>query len=74
MELEGKGYTAFVQAGDAFKQGDVLVQFDQTFIQDKGYSTITPIVVTNTADFTDVIVHEENKDIQQGDLLLSIFQ
>ncbi len=74
VELEGKGYTAFVQAGDAFKQGDVLVQFDQTFIQDKGYSTITPIVVTNTADFTDVIVHEENKDIQQGDLLLSIFQ
>lgn len=74
VELEGKGYTAFVQAGDAFKQGDVLVQFDQIFIQDKGYSTITPIVVTNTADFTDVIVHEENNDIQQGDLLLSIFQ
>ncbi|OTN75928.1 hypothetical protein A5886_001004 [Enterococcus sp. 8G7_MSG3316] len=74
VELDGEGYTAYVKAGDTFKQGDVLVQFDQEFIQGKGYSTITPVVVTNTADFTDVIVHQENEHVKQGDLLLSIFQ
>ena len=74
VELDGKGYTAAIKVGDTFKKGDLLVTFDPEYITSQGYSTVTPIVVTNTADFTDVIVHSEDETIKQGDVLVSIFE
>ncbi|WP_301388461.1 beta-glucoside-specific PTS transporter subunit IIABC [Enterococcus entomosocium] len=74
VELDGKGYTAAIKVGDTFKKGDLLVTFDPEYIVSQGYSTVTPIVVTNTADFTDVIVHSEDGTIKQGDVLVSIFE
>lgn len=54
VELKGKGFTAHVKNGDTVSAGDLLVEFDPAFIQEAGYSLVTPIVVTNTADYQSI--------------------
>jgi PTS system D-glucosamine-specific IIC component len=53
VQLNGKGYDIKVHEGDRLKKGDVIGYFDIKVISDAGYRTVTPIIVTNTDDFTD---------------------
>lgn len=54
VELEGKYFDVQVKVGDTVKSGETMVQFDIEKIKDSGYNTITPVIVTNTADYTDI--------------------
>ena len=54
VELHGKYYTAHVQEGQHVHAGDALLTFDMQAIQDAGYPVITPVIVTNSDDFTQV--------------------
>lgn len=58
VKLEGKYYEAHVTKGDHVKTGDLLITFDMEAILQEGYSLETPIIVTNTADYLDVLVNE----------------
>ena len=62
VELGGEGYDALVQAGDKIKKGDVLIKFDIDKIKKKGYSVITPVIITNSDEFAVVSCHEGNID------------
>lgn len=55
VQLEGKYFTAFVDAGDHVKQGQKLLEFDMESIKKAGYSLVTPVVISNTDDFLDVV-------------------
>lgn len=55
VKLGGKHFEAMVKDGDKVKAGDVLVKFDAEAIQAEGYPIITPVLVTNSSDFTEVI-------------------
>lgn len=52
--LEGEGFTAKVEKGDKVKQGDLLMQVDLSVIEEKASSTITPIIITNSDDMSDI--------------------
>lgn len=52
VELNGKGYDIKVQEGDLLKKGDVIGYFDIKGIKDLGYRAVTPVIITNTDDFT----------------------
>ena len=54
VELKGEGYKPQVKVGDKVKKGQLLLKFDMAFISGKGYKLTTPVVVTNTDDFTSV--------------------
>ena len=54
VELNGKGYEPKVKVGDKVKKGQLLLKFDMASISAAGYKLTTPIVVTNTDDFTSV--------------------
>ena len=55
VQLEGKYFTALVQEGDRVTAGQKLVEFDMEGIRAAGYSLVTPVVVTNTDDYLDVV-------------------
>jgi PTS system beta-glucosides-specific IIC component len=55
VQLEGKYYSPVVKQGDRVKQGDLLVNFDIEKIKEAGYSVTTPIIITNTNRYVDVI-------------------
>ena len=54
VQLDGKGYKAFVAEGDKVTAGQKLIEFDIAEIEKAGYKTVTPVIVTNTDDFADV--------------------
>lgn len=54
VELNGEGFTAHVFEGDRVKKGQTLLSFDRDFIISKGYSPITPVIVTNSDEFSEI--------------------
>lgn len=55
VQLEGKYFTAFIKEGDRVTTGQKLVEFDMEKISSEGFSLVTPVVVTNTADYLDIL-------------------
>lgn len=69
VALDGKHFSAFVKQGDQVKKGDVLLEFDMDAIVAAGYSMVTPVVVTNSDQFSDLIF-EVNRDVKSNDALI----
>lgn len=70
VRLEGKYFTSHIEQGQTVKKGQKLVSFDIAEIEAAGFSVEVPIIVTNTADYEDIVLTTE-KDLQQQDFLLS---
>ena len=60
VNLKGEQYKAHVSVGDMVKAGDLLLEFDIEGIQSKGYDLITPVIVCNTAKYSEVVPHIGN--------------
>ena len=54
VQLEGKHYDVKVETGQKVKKGDLLLVCDRAAIEKEGYKTVTPMIISNTADFSDV--------------------
>ena len=54
VELKGEGYEAHISEGEHFKRGDTLITFNKALIEEKGYKTITPVIITNPDDFSKI--------------------
>lgn len=72
VELNGEGFETFVKTGDKITKGDLLVKFDAALITEKGYSVETPIVVTNSNDFLDVLDLSQENVLHGEDFLVVI--
>lgn len=72
VNLEGRYFTAHVKTGDIVKKGDLLVTFDKTAIEQEGYETITPVLITNTDNFVKIEANSSGQEIKAGDLLLNL--
>lgn len=55
VQLEGKYFEGHVEQDAIVKKGDKLVTFDIQGIQESGYKVTTPVIITNTANYLDVI-------------------
>lgn len=51
VKMGGQGFKALVKNGDQVRQGDPLIEFDLNLIRSKAPSIITPVVITNSAEF-----------------------
>lgn len=47
VELKGEGFSPKVKLGDRLHRGDLLAVVDLDFVKSKGYSTLTPLIITN---------------------------
>ncbi|MGZ9816735.1 beta-glucoside-specific PTS transporter subunit IIABC [Peribacillus simplex] len=66
VTLDGKPFTLHVEDGAKFKKGDLLIQFDREFIQKQGLKAITPVIITNTSAYREVIVENvEDSSLDQ---------
>ncbi|MDB6353137.1 beta-glucoside-specific PTS transporter subunit IIABC [Trichococcus sp. K1Tr] len=70
VQLGGKGFTSHVQQGDKVVAGQLLLEFDIDLIQKAGYEIITPIIITNSNDYLDIITTKE-AELSEGDYLLT---
>lgn len=73
VKLEGKPFTLKTEAGKKVSKGDLLLEFDMKQIQDAGYSLVTPVIVSNTNDYTDVLMYPADH-VEVGDALVSVIE
>lgn len=71
VQLNGEGFEAMVSQGDHVTKGQLLVAFDKEFIEGKGYCLETPVLITNSDSFLDV-VETGKEQITPGESLLNI--
>ncbi|EHD21096.1 MULTISPECIES: PTS beta-glucoside transporter subunit IIABC [Brenneria] len=69
VKLNGQHFTAHVKTGDAVKQGDLLVEFDYQAIEAAGYDITTPVIITNSDDYIDVLPAAQGAVSEQAPLL-----
>lgn len=50
VSMNGEGFEAHVKEGDRVKKGDTLVTFNLDLVREKAKSTITPVIITNSAE------------------------
>lgn len=55
VQLNGEPFKVHVEDGARIKKGDLLIEFDKAFIQSKGLKTTTPIIITNSNNYKEVI-------------------
>lgn len=73
VQLNGKPFTLHVNDGDKFKKGDLLITFDKELIQSKGVKTTTPIIITNSDDYNEIII-EDVQDVTFDQKLFTIIK
>lgn len=58
VTLDGTPFSLKVKEGDTVKKGEVLVEFDKAFIEEKGLTTITPVIITNSHAYQEILIEE----------------
>lgn len=71
VKLKGQFFDKRVKEGDVVKQGQLLLEFDIEQIKAAGYTTTTPIIVTNSAQYLDVLNTMET-EVKREDYLLTV--
>lgn len=71
VNLEGQHFTAHHQKDDRVKKGDLLGTMDRSAIQKAGYDDTVMVIVTNTANYNDVVALT-NEKIASGDNILEV--
>lgn len=70
VSLNGEGFESFVEIGDTIEAGQKLLEFDMDVIKEAGLPVTTPIIITNTSLYEDILVSQEN-EVQVGDYLMT---
>jgi PTS system beta-glucosides-specific IIC component len=55
VKMNGDGFSPKVAQGAKVKKGDLLLEFDLEKIKAAGYSITTPVIITNTDAYADVV-------------------
>lgn len=71
VQLEGRGFNPLVQIGDTVKRGQKLLEFDIKLIREAGYSLVTPVLITNSAQFKKIDPTGAD-EVNAGDSLLTL--
>lgn len=58
VTLDGTPFSLKVREGDTVKKGEVLAEFDKAFIEEKGLTTITPVIITNSHAYQEILIEE----------------
>ena len=71
VQLNGEGFTAHVQQGERVSRGQHLLSFDLAELKDKGYCLQTPVIITNTDDYLEILSTMQ-KEVMPDDVLLHV--
>ena len=71
VQLEGKCFTPKVAQGDRIKVGQLLLEFDIKGIKEAGFQVTTPVIITNSDNYLDVI-ETDKKTIECKEELIQV--
>ena len=59
VELKGQFFKTVVEADQKVKRGDLLLEADMEEISNAGYDTVTPMIICNSSDFSEITCKTE---------------
>lgn len=71
VKLNGKYFVPHVKEGQPVRKGDLLLEFDIDGIKSEGYELTTPVVITNSDEFSEVVWNYK-KEIKTGEGLITV--
>ena len=71
VNLKGQHFNALAKVGDRVEVGTPIMEVDFAAVKEAGYDIITPVIVTNTAAFKNVLGTDQEY-AQSGDLVVTI--
>jgi PTS system beta-glucosides-specific IIC component len=71
VEMNGDGFTPKKKQGDRVKQGELMLEFDIAKIKAAGHPVTTPVIITNTDDYADVLPTDA-ASVVPGDKLIEL--
>lgn len=71
VNLGGTHFEVHISQGDLVKKGDPLITFDLQEIQ-KTHDVITPVLITNADDLSEIVVQKEFGPVKAGDAILTV--
>lgn len=69
VKLDGKGFEKKKSQGEKVSKGEILLEFDIEMLENEGYSISTPMIITNSDEYTDVIIEKFGK-VNKGEEIL----
>lgn len=72
VQLNGEYFEAHVQQGEKVVRGQKLLSFDKDALVQAGYTIETPVLVTNTADYLDIIESDKKEVVCSDDLITAL--
>ncbi len=70
VKLDGKYFEPQVKSGDHVKAGQLLMKFDLKSLKKEGFDVVTPIIITNSADYR--IDKASDGMVKNGDLIMGL--
>lgn len=71
VKLGGKHFTALAKSGDRVTVGTPLVDVDIEKVKEEGYDVITPVIISNTFEYGDVLGLTD-QDVKSGDSIIKV--
>lgn len=69
VRLEGRHFTCHVTEGQRIRKGELLLEFDLKAIRAEGFDTVTPVIVTNSDDYAEILP-AEGKNVKVQDTVI----
>lgn len=74
VNLKGKYFDLKVEVNQSVKTGDLILEFDNDSIKKEGYSLITPIIITNSDNYLDVLPNELSGIIAKQEPVITVLK
>ncbi|ETT63254.1 PTS system beta-glucoside-specific transporter subunits IIABC [Paenibacillus sp. FSL R7-277] len=71
VKLKGKHFTPRAKQGDTVTKGQLLMEFDVAAIREAGYTLTTPVIISNSGEYLDVI-ETDQKSVDYRENLLTV--
>lgn len=71
VKMEGQGFKLLVAENDTVAKNQPVLEFDKKFIEDSGYTSIVPFIITNSSEFNEIIP-QYYEQATHNDTVLSI--
>ncbi|HEL2164581.1 TPA: PTS glucose transporter subunit IIA [Streptococcus suis] len=72
VELKGRGFVSHVSDGEKVEKGQLMLEVDVEMLVAEGYDIVTPVVVTNTQEYLDVLLLSTKEEVNYVDDLLAV--
>ncbi|RHW45432.1 PTS beta-glucoside transporter subunit IIBCA [Bombilactobacillus bombi] len=69
VNLKGKPFTSYIKDGQTIKKGQLLMDVDLDAIKQADYDITTPVVITNSSEFSEVTIPSQTT-VTNDDILL----